>query len=328
MKNRWILAGILAILVVGFLVFQKVSADTAKPKLLTIKHQTLEDSLSISGKIAADEDVTLRFQTSGHLTWVGVKTGDYVNKYQTIASLDQREVQDNLKKYLNTYMSERWSFEQAKEDYNGSALTSSIRRILDKNQFDLNSSVLDVELKNLAVEYSNLWTPIEGLVVNVDAPQAGVNITPTQATFEIINPKTIYFSATADQSDVIKLTASQSAEIILDSFPEKTVTSRIKSISFIPKSGETGTVYEVKMSLEPNDLYRLGMTGDVNFVLRSIPNTIALDTKLINTNPDKTKYVWILEDGKKVKRIVTLGEVFDTQTQITSGLNDGDKVFE
>ncbi len=328
MKNRWVLAGILAILVVGFLVFQKVSADTAKPKLLTIKHQTLEETLSISGKIAADEDVTLRFQTSGHLTWVGVKTGDYVNKYQTIASLDQREVQDNLKKYLNTYMSERWNFEQAKEDYNGSAITSSIRRILDKNQFDLNSSVLDVELKNLAVEYSNLWTPIEGLVVNVDAPQAGVNITPTQATFEIINPKTIYFSATADQSDVIKLTASQSAEIILDSFPEKTVASKIKSISFVPKSGETGTVYEVKMSLEPNDLYRLGMTGDVNFVLRSIPNTIALDTKLINTNPDKTKYVWILEDGKKVKRIVTLGEVFDTQTQITSGLNDGDKVFE
>lgn len=330
-KNRKVLAAILALVVVSIVVFQKISSDSTPPKLLTVKHQNLEETLSISGKIAADQDVTLRFQTSGHLTWVGVKTGDYVKKYQTIASLDQREVQDNLQKYLNSYLADRWTLDQTKENYQNTPVSPAFQRIIDQAQFNLNSAVLDVQIKNLAIEYSNLWTPIEGLVVSAESPQAGVNIIPTQAEFEIVNPKSVYFSATADQSDVVNLFASQSAIITLDPYPDQSIASKITSIAFTPKTNETGTVYEIKLALPVDNSdykYRLGMTGDVNFILRSIPNTIALDTKLINTNPNKTKYVWVYENGKKVKRIVTLGEEFDNQTQITSGLSDGDKVID
>lgn len=325
-KKIILLVSVLVVIVAG-IIFVKSPSKNTKETTTIVRRQDLSEKLSFSGKIAANEDVILRFQTSGRLNWVGVKTGDYVKKYQTIAALDQREVQDNLKKYLNSYLADRWTLDQTRENYLNVPVSPAFQRIIDQAQFSLNSAVLDVQIKNLAIEYSNLWTPIEGIVVNVDAPQAGVNITPTQAEFEIINPNSVYFSATADQTDVVKLTASQSADIILDAFPDQTLKSSITSISFAPKSGETGTVYEVKMALPVNNSnyqYRLGMTGDVEFITRQVPNILAISTKLIKSNPDGTKYVWMKDKANnKVKQIVTLGEVFDNQTEIKSGLTEG-----
>ena len=67
-----------------------IKTDTAR-----VKRGNLEEKLTISGTVEAEEKVTLRFQTSGRLNWVGVKEGDYVKKYQSVASLDQKEVKKN-----------------------------------------------------------------------------------------------------------------------------------------------------------------------------------------------------------------------------------------
>ena len=68
-----------------------------------------------------------------------------------------------------------------------------------------------------------MWTPIEGIVTSIDAPLAGQNITPATATFEVVNPKTIYLSATADQSEVTKFAVGQKGTITLDAFDNKTI---------------------------------------------------------------------------------------------------------
>src|SRR3989344_7100970 len=117
-KKRWyVIVGM--VIVIGFIFYQRqttlLRAKKEKSRF-TVKKQTIKDELSLSGEIAADEHVILRFQSSGRLAWVGVKEGDYVKKYQGVASLDQREVQQNLKKYLNTYVNERWDLDQEKQD--------------------------------------------------------------------------------------------------------------------------------------------------------------------------------------------------------------------
>src|SRR3989344_2912816 len=99
LKKRWYLFAFILI-VVASVIFQQKSVQLKADKektTYTVKRQTLSDDLSLSGEIDAEEKTVLRFQSSGKLSWVGVKEGDYVKKYQTVASLDQREVQENLK---------------------------------------------------------------------------------------------------------------------------------------------------------------------------------------------------------------------------------------
>lgn len=333
LKSKKLYIGLAILFVIGFFIFSNLSASQNAQKIVSVKvkYGTLEDTKTISGEITGEEHVTLRFQTSGHLAWVGVKEGDYVKKYQTIASLDQRTVRKNLQKDLNDYLTARWNLDQASRDtYKDQVITDPIKRIIDKYQFDLNNSVLDVEIQNLAIEYSNLVSPIEGLVVRVDSPSAGVNITPSQAEFEIVNPKTVYFSATADQSDVVALAEKMKGTLILDAYPDASLSGIINNISFIPKTGETGTVYSIKFVF-PSDnsdyKYRIGMTGDVTFTVRSKNDVLYIPTKFIKTGSGK-KYVMVKRNGKDLKINISTGMETDTDTEITSGLSTGETVYD
>jgi len=335
-KKRWYLIILLIVGVVFFLTRDRTSkAEKAKEESYKVTYKTLKDELSLSGEIDAEERVVLRFQTSGRLAWVGVKEGDYVKKYQGIASLDQQELKKRFEKYMNTYMKNRWDFEQTKDDNEGEviggvsqALRDEAKRLMEKSQFDLNNAVLDLELQDISLRYAFLSTPIEGIVVRVDSPFSGVNITPSQAEFEIINPETIYFSVTADQTEVIKLKENIHGNIVLDSYPDKEINGVIKSISYTPKSGETGTVYKVKIDIGKSSLnqYRYGMTGDISFNLREEKHVIAIPTTFVKTDGSK-KYVFMSVNEKRIKTYIELGDEMDNYTIIKKGLAEGDIIY-
>lgn len=324
LKKRWYL--LLIVLTVGFFIYRNQITVKGKIETYKIKKEDLKETLSLSGKIEADEKVNLRFQTSGRLSWVGVKEGDVVKKYQMIATLDKRDIQNRLTKYLNTYASSRNTFEQTIDDnwnlqYD---LSGSIRReaerVLKNNQFSLDNTVLDVEYQNLSLEYANLWTPIEGVVTHISSPYPGVNITPSGAEFDIVNPKTLYFSVTAEQSDVIKLKEGMTGGIILDSYPDKTYAGTLYYISFAPKDGETGTVYELRLNLDDEIKQlplKLGMTGDLDFILKEIADVISVPTRFIKKDA-KGNFVQIIKNNNKENRYVELGQEIDGKVEIKS----------
>jgi RND family efflux transporter MFP subunit len=331
---------IIALLIIKFIILPKFSdTKSSNGKIIsyTVKKQNLKLTQTLSGKIDADEKISLRFATSGKLAWIGVKKGDLVKKYQTIASLDQRDLKKTLQKKLNDYMSTRWNWEQSMADNNVTTgniydrpLSDALKRTLEKAQFDLNSAVIDVELQAITLEYSNLISPINGIITSVDIPVTGVNITPASAQFEITNPNSIYLSVLADQNEVIGLSASDSAEIVMDSYPEEKLTGIVTNIDFTPKSGETGTVYEVKVKIPNlnNDLhYRLGMTGDVTFVKNEKNNVLSIPTNLIKSTNGKKTVLKQIGDQKKMTDI-KIGNEFDSDTEIISGLDVGDVIYD
>ena len=342
MKFKNILKKFWWLFLIGFLIGGIVVWNSSKPKVdpkiktNTVSKQDLVDSLSLSGEIDATEKAALRFQTSGLLTWVGVKEGDYVKKFQTLASLDKKDLQNRMSQLLNTYSKTRSDFEQSQadnKDWQTNGMTDeardTVKRSINKYQMDLNNSVLYVESQALAIKYASLWTPIEGLVTSVDAPLAGQNITPATATFSVVNPKSVFFSATADQTEVTKFKAGQKGTIILDSFPDKEIEGTVTSIGFTPKTGETGTVYELKIGfVMDNSDYsvRMGMTGDVNFVFKEIKGVIAIPASYVKTENGKN-YVWKMVGKDKQKQEIKTGETIDGNTEIVSGLNEKDVIY-
>jgi RND family efflux transporter MFP subunit len=338
LKKRWYIV-LIVITVASFIFIQNRKAARSpdnQPDTYRVKRETLEETLSLSGEIDAGEKITLKFQTSGRLAWVGVKEGDAVKKYQAIAALDQRDLKNRLQKYLNTFVSQRLSFEQTQDDYwnkqfdLSELIRTNAERTLQDSQYDLNSSVLDVELQNLTVEYANLWTPIDGIVTRIDVPFSGVNITPASAEFEVINPETIYLSVTAEQSDVVLLAEGMEGKIVFDAFPEKAFIGVVDYISFAPSPGETGTVYKIKLVLDSQAMrlpLKLGMTGDVDFVLSELPEVLSVPLKFIKED-DKGEYLDLTRSGKREKIYIKRGEEIDDRVEIKSGIEIGDIVYD
>jgi len=329
---------LIGFLVGGLIVYNSkaTAAKEIKTKTYKVTKQDLIDSLDISGQIDAHSQATLRFQTSGLLSWVGVKEGDIVKKFQALASLDKKDLQNRMSQLLNTYSKTRWDFEQAQEDnknWQTTGMTNeardAIKRSLDKNQFDLNNSVLNVEAQQISLRFATLITPIAGLVTKVDSPIAGQNITPASAQFVVIDSATIYFAAVADQTEVTKLKVGSTGTVSLDSFPDKKFQGVIEAIGFTPKEGETGTVYEIKINLGVDNSLneiKMGMTGDISFVFKETKDVLAIPTAYIKSEGDK-KVVEVIKNDVKVKTEVTTGESVDGLTEILTGLNENDLIY-
>ncbi|MBU2051642.1 efflux RND transporter periplasmic adaptor subunit, partial [Patescibacteria group bacterium] len=270
-KERKLLAIslVIVLLVGGYITFQKLRPKSIGEQfeLAPVTREDIRQTVITSGKIRSQTQVDLKFQTLGRLSWVGVKEGDSVKKWQTIASLDQRELEKTLQKYLLDFSKERADFdEDLKVTYKDTALTDTISRILQKNQYDLDKAVLDVEIKNIAIKLAALTSPIAGIVTNITVSVAGVNVTPTSAVFTVADPEHLLFEAEVDETDIGRLEVGQSAELVLDAFPDEPISLSVSRIDFNATIDSSGaTVYQVEFDFDQSmiDHLRLGLNGEI-----------------------------------------------------------------
>ena len=335
MKKKVILIIIIiGIIATGFFFYQtRMTRGKNGPKLLkTIKveKKDLIKVVSASGKVASGKEVELKFQTSGQLVWVGVKLGETVKPWQALAQLDKRELELNLKKYLKDYLKERWDLEEDQQvTYRNTVLTDTIKRILEKNQFDLDKAVMDVEIKDLALKFATLVTPIGGIVTQIDAPIAGVNVTPATAVFKVSDPNNLIFKADVDEVDIGRVKVGQKARIIFDAYPDEPYQGEVTRVDFVAKTtsgGTTAFTVEVKLSENQDLKYRLGMNGDIDIIENEIKNALVIPGETVHGQKDK-QFVYILENEKAVKRMVVVGLETETEVEIKEGLDEGEKVI-
>lgn len=336
MKKKVIFVIILGLALVGALVVPKIKSGKKEPVATTkVKRKTIQKVISASGKIKSKKEVELKFQTSGKLAWVGVKEGDFVKEWQAIAGLDKRELGKQLEKSLRDYTKERWDFEQERKDYNVNTddlsnytLTNEARRILEKNQFDLEKAVLDVELKDIALKFAALITPISGIVTRVDTPVAGINITPANAVFVVADPNEVVFEANIDEVDISQIKEGQKVVLSLDAYPEEEIESKVEKISFTATTTRSGgTAFPVKMTLPENQglKFKLGMNGDAEILLQEKENVLVVPSETI-MKKGKKYYVFIVRNGAASQQEVKIGLETETETEILEGVSEKEEV--
>jgi len=313
---------------------EPLKINIKKAQVAKVQKGDITQYLTLAGKVDTERSVVLQFQTSGKLAWVGVKEGDKVGKWQAVASLDKSELQKRFQKTMNDYLTNRWNFEDTQDKYKQTKedrlVTDEIKRILERTQFSLENSVLDVELADLTVKYATLVSPISGIVISLDQPYPGVNIIPSGATFTIADPSSIYLRSEIDEEDVTKVKVGQSTLISLDSFPDQEIESKISYIAFTPIQGQTSTVYQIKFELDlPNsDLkYKVGMNGDAKIKLAEVKDVLTVPVEAVFEEKDE-KFVYLrTQKGKIEKKMVKTGIENDIVIEITEGLKGDETVI-
>ncbi|MEK7570844.1 MAG: efflux RND transporter periplasmic adaptor subunit [Patescibacteria group bacterium] len=321
---------LIGIVVIVLVILLAIFWPKPPPDLPTQKAQkeTITQAVATTGSIVADSAVDLTFIAGGKLVYLGVKEGDTVKVGQTIAVLDQRSFQKNLESSLLAYSVERNEFEQGRYDNNAptpnDAITQDIKFLLETNQFNLNSSVVQVELQAIAKEASVLTSPINGIVTETDVTTTGINITPS-TTFSIADPTSLVFQIEVDEADVGNIQIGDTVDVTLDAYPNNPLKMSVESIDFDSQTSDTGgTIFNVEATLPqmPGVDYRIGMNGDANIITAESSNTLVVS--LASLTDDNS--VYIKKGDTFEKRKVEAGIQSDTDVQILSGLEEGDEV--
>lgn len=298
----------------------------------TVERGDVVEELILSGQIVADEHAFLRYPASGKIAYVGVSEGEQVYKGQLLGRMDTT--------LLNSaYQQARANLRAA--EANADAVLDSVKgHDSDESFNDRNTRTAAETAKDKAYEAyiqaeynlrnSNLYAPFEGLVLTVNHPYPGVNFIASETIFEILNPETMYFSVSADQTEVDDISVGDKVRIVMDASSEKELTGTVSYISFAPTDGEIGSVYSIKVSLDAladgSFDYRVGMTGDAYFELNRSEGVLFVPPSFVQSSSDRD-YL-LIENGKK-ELDVQLGVEGEDRIEIRGeGLTEGLIIYD
>ena len=325
----WLLLG-LALAGLGWWQYRRV--QNSHPSLTFQKPQmeNLIKTLDVSGVVDAKEKARLRFISGGKVTYLGAKTGETVKKGQTIAVIDQATLKKQLEQDLNTYLKERYIWEQTNYDIFQNELTLTEERTRKKGQLDLNSEVLDVEVRDIAIKNTRLSAPFAGILTVSPTNVPGAQLLSTDY-FELVNPESLVFKAEVDESDIAQVKSGQITAITLDSHPDQPVTTNVDLIAYTSSETSSGTVFVVELPLSTTiygtDFFRLGMNGDaaIQVDTRSQVLTIPL---IATKERDGQTYVDVRSGEQTTQeREIQIGLENDEKVEVVTGLTAQDEIL-
>jgi HlyD family secretion protein len=170
-----------------------------------------------------------------------------------------------------------------------------------------------------SLDEATLKAPFDGLVTAINATvgqtAGGVLVEMVTGSLEIV--------IDVDEVDIGSLEVGQPAAISLEAWPEAEIQGQVVSISPQAKSNSSGlVVYEVHLSLSETELLLLvGMTANANLLTAEHQDVLLVPNAAVHVDREAGTF--------SVNRLVgvTVGLRDNRYTQITGGLNEGDRLF-
>ncbi len=327
-KWFWVLPAIVAVILFK-IIFP--GGKVVKYAATKVSKGDLLETVSTTGKVQADEYANLTFQTGGRLSWVNVKKGDSVKKGQAIAGLDTVVLNSAYAQALNNYRNYQAAAESALDSVKGHSgdetfaqkATRTAAEVARDNAYD----AMNATLQNL--KFANLYSPFDGVVAEATPSFAGANITPATSSYIVVNPETTYFQSEIAETDLPKVKIGQKVKIKLDAYPDGEIDGTIANMGIVAFNSSTGgNAYTLRVELPENKdfKFKVGMEGDMDIILETISGALKVPTSAL-VNEEDINYVWVYKGGKVHKKEIQIGGNSNEETEIKSGVSEGDVII-
>lgn len=331
-KKTILILGILSALFLAGLYIFGIQKTQAKKEIKTAiaRIGTLKIAFSLDGKTAIERR-DLKFTVSGKVSHIAVKEGQEVKKWQYLMALDTQDVQKNLEKNLKDYLITRNTFDQTSQvTYPAGALNDTMKRALENTQYTLDKSVLDVEIKNIALKESYLYSPIEGIVsaINIKEGEA-TNTQNGGVVITITKPGSLTFESYAEDADILKINKDQKTVVKIDAIQNVTFPSQVEFVSNLATVDQNGlSSYKVRTTITDHKGYSLldGMAGQIQFITKEKSGILIIPNGAVYRK-NNISYVTKLENNKTQEVAIETGFTDGKEVEVSSGLNQGDTVI-
>jgi HlyD family secretion protein len=333
LRNKKLLFLLVIIALVGggaYFSLARQNEVVVEEKTAKVTKGNISVAISFDGKSVVDKR-DLSFELSGIVRGVSVKEGDQVQPWQTLAYLDTREAQKNLENEMRDYLSQRNNFEEMTQvtypDENPT--TDTIKRILEKNQWDLEKSVADYELKSIALQKSYLSSPIKGTIAAVGIKPGEFGAT-TKTAFTVVDTDSLVFESYVEDVDALKINVDQTARITFDALPTEVYSARVAFISPVATIDENDlSTYKVLITFSEQESPSLldGMAGEVEIISKEVLNVVKIPNTTVKRESGKSM-VYLKTDSGTEKREVELGFTNGKEVEVKSGLENGQVLID
>lgn len=357
-RTKWIAAS------ATVLVLAVVAIKTHKPEplavpVVVVDKGTVESTASNTraGTIKACQRSELSLSLGGRVQKLNVKEGDRVKAGDVLIELwnddhkaNVAQAEASLSAAIHQQKQACLSADQnAREDQRAQTLISkklisttqaeaartlstTSRQACEAAEDQVKMSSANLDMLRARFDLTYLRAPYDGIIAEVNS-ELGEYVTPspagilTKPAIDIIDDSCLYVTAPIDEVDAMPVRVGQKVRITLDAFRGQVFDGHVTRIApyvmEVEKQARTVDV-DVRFDSFPKDVPLLvGYSADIEIVFDERSDVVRVPSETI---VDK-KFVYVLgDDGIVHKKEFSPGLANWTMTEVTGGLQTGDKV--
>ncbi len=203
----------------------------------------------------------------------------------------------------------------------------------------LREAQLGVDRAQVALDIANddlrkavMVAPFDGVVALVDIKE-GDSLSAmdyaTRTIVELVDPAKMELSAEVDEIDIPNVKLGQRAIISVDALPDVQLEGEVTSVSPLATEESGLILYKIKVGFEAPEGSGLkaGMSATADIIITGGTGLLLVPSRAIGEDSQGNTVVKVVVDNQIEERVVVVGMSDGYQTEIVSGLNEGDVVM-
>nr|WP_302639780.1 efflux RND transporter periplasmic adaptor subunit [uncultured Agathobaculum sp.] len=336
---------------------EQTAAGTAV-EVAEVTKGAMSTEYSVNGKVAADNEVQVFPMLAGQVLTLSVSEGDKVTKGQTLLNVDTSSVTSTMSSLRESYNATKTATEKAIENAqigveqaqlaveNTEALLEAgaaaeqdltkakqglaqaqagVQQARAQQAASLAQIQASMDQINKQASYGTVTAPCAGTVTTVNVVQGGM-ASSAQPAVVIAEDSRVKINASVSEDVFAGLHTGDSAGVQISVLSDEVKSAKI--VSLPAAANQQTNLYDVSVSVPSGTEPAIGAFATVIFYTDRRENTLSVPTECVLTGNDNERYLFTVdESGTTAKRVtVETGLVGKTNTEITSGLNEGDRV--
>ncbi len=335
-KRLLIIIGAIVVVVIIIVVNLNQGDSGEKVDVSLVKRGNITSVVTASGELKAKAQIDISAETIARVRRIIYREGDYVKKGDLLIELD--DVQASATRDLALA-----NLEQAEQDLQraGKLIEQNLisRESFERVELSYKTAKASYEQAQDAYRKTRIYAPISGKVMKVNveegetAVMGALNYGGT-VMMTIADMSQMIAVVKIDETDVPDVRVGENAEVIADALPDSVYNGTVVKVGLMPIQSQLGTdeVTDFEVEIEVHgvsSLLRPGMnvksdiiTSEKTDVLK-IPIQASgkreIDDELVET-------VFLIEGGRAVLTKIVPGVSSDEETEVVSGIEEGDTV--
>jgi len=316
MKKKWLIVGVIIIVVIIALFIrgrflnktseEELTEQNIKitPQMVTsVERGDLKKTVSTSGYLQPADEKALIFSLNGEIDEVLISEGKRVTEGEALVLLEKSQQELDYLRAKNTYELIKMSGSES----------------------EINEQELNFQIARKDLEDTTLKAPFSGLITNVSA-KPGDFIGSGNEVAYIIDDSSYEIEVAVNEIDSLEVKVEQEVIIILDAFPGREFSGRVKEIHHYTQNVNGVVTLPVTVQLDKADKqFKPGFSALVEIIIGKAEGELLVPISAILDRKGQQMVVKVV-DNKPVFTPVKAGFSDGVYTAIEEGLAEGEEI--
>ncbi|MCW8897981.1 MAG: efflux RND transporter periplasmic adaptor subunit [Flavobacteriales bacterium] len=312
------------------IVIANLDSSLSIPVVTTIeaKVTTFKQYVEIQGNVQTKENIVIYPEYAGVLTRVLVKEGQFVNKGEVLAKIDDGGLNQQLSQMETQLALAKTTFERQERLWKDK-IGSEIQFLQAKANYEAQQKAVNQMKEQLAK--TTITAPFSGVIDDVMSEQGQVVSPGMNQLFRLINLSDMFIEAEIPENYITNIRNGSKVNVY---FPvlNDTISSTIRQVgNYINPNNRTFKI-EIAITNE-NKMVKPNMTALLSINNYVNDSALVLPQSIISENAEGEKYIYAVKKGKKnrnyaEKRVIKIGKTQNGVAEIKEGIANGDIIIE